>query len=124
MTKHTPGPWTWGRTEDGHEIRMGNAINAVGIYDSHCVIEYNHSVWPYDGDEPNKQYEEAEANARLIAAAPDLLAACKEALIGAKHEACKYTDDDPDWTWHCCDWSEVVEKLEKAIAKAEGREME
>src|SRR5690606_14717712 len=42
-----------------------------------------------------------------------LLAWAKLALIGAKHEACKFTEDDPDVTWHCCDWSEIVEEAKK-----------
>jgi hypothetical protein len=45
-----------------------------------------------------------EANARLIEAAPKLLAACKAALGAFEHN-------------HCIDWSD----LERAIAQAEGR---
>src|SRR5690554_4532239 len=42
-----------------------------------------------------------------------LMTWAKNALVGAKHEACKYTEDDPDTTWHCCSWSEVVEEAER-----------
>ena len=54
-----------------------------------------------------------KANARLIAAAPDLLAACKIAL-----EVCNYADDgrivDPTTT-------KAEKMLKTAIARAEGR---
>jgi hypothetical protein len=98
MMQHSPGPW---RVEKSHdlwmEIRAGHGLVAD------CV---------------------APRNANLIAAAPDLLEACEAALIGAKHEACKYRgkiEESPEPTFHCCDWSSVVDLLEKAIAKAKGR---
>ena len=65
----TPGPWEFDESDDGHEIRMGEAISSPYMYSSHLVIEYNHGVYPEDG----KQYEEAEANAQLIANAPKWL---------------------------------------------------
>ncbi|MHC4445234.1 MAG: hypothetical protein ACYTA5_21760 [Planctomycetota bacterium] len=69
---HTPGPW--GIESDPFWV------------DKTCV--YNVIAAPppgYDDDVcPAKAYgrnvEEAKANARLIAAAPELLAACKEAV--------------------------------------------
>jgi hypothetical protein len=48
----------------------------------------------------------------------ELLEIIKKALTGAKHEACGY--DGPDPTWHCCDWTGVVEEMEKVIKKYEG----
>ena len=62
--QHTPGPW-W------VERRVGDAlqINAKhrGEGSSYCVASINH--WEGDAD---------KANARLIAAAPELLKALKE----------------------------------------------
>jgi hypothetical protein len=63
---HTPGPWGIGDYDDGHE----------------CVIEASESKRMIcecyeDGEEHT---DEDRANARLIAAAPDLLDACKEVL--------------------------------------------
>jgi len=52
---------------------------------------------------------DAEANARLIAAAPDLLAACRVALGPAAHFATEFDDEEP---WNA---------LRAAIAKAEGQ---
>ena len=62
--KHTPGPWT---IEDDSIEASGAPI---------CVL-YDASDFPcWDG--PAGQLEaECEANARLIAAAPELLAACE-----------------------------------------------
>lgn len=76
----TPGPWIYEETDDGHDIRMGTAIESPGHYDSHHVIEYDHSCF-YDEDEAeesNEQALEAEANAELIAKAPETIAS----LIG------------------------------------------
>jgi hypothetical protein len=67
----TPGPWECVETDEGHEIRMGAAIESPGHYDSHHVIEYDHNCF-YEDDEDetdpgNAQALEAEANAVLIA---------------------------------------------------------
>jgi hypothetical protein len=42
--------------------------------------------------------------------------ALEQFLIGAKHESCAYAPEDPDPTWHCCNWSEVVEQVEAALS--------
>ena len=42
--------------------------------------------------------------------------ALRQFLIGAKHESCMYAPEDPDPTWHCCDWSQVVEQVEAALS--------
>lgn len=57
-TKHTPGPWREGSTAHSKWVEAG----AVRI----CQV---------DTDEENAgiSFDESEANARLIAAAPDLL---------------------------------------------------
>lgn len=63
MSKHTPGPWRIGEgIDDGYEIyaKNGNPIGSV-----HWTIKAGTEKAP------------AEANARLIAAAPELLEALK-----------------------------------------------
>ncbi len=59
MSEHTPGPWEW--DSDGHIYR---------------------EPWTEEADpaicKVNIHVSSGEANARLIAAAPDLLAACIE----------------------------------------------
>ena len=64
MSKHTPGPWKWWTTHEGaHRINPHKG----GLVIASC-------------DTRNPFSEEQEANARLIAAAPDLLEALKETL--------------------------------------------
>jgi len=62
-TKHTPGPWGMGQTGESSdfEINAGNKQVAV-VRDGRHVLDM-------------KSNEESTANARLIAAAPELLAA-------------------------------------------------
>lgn len=93
MSNHTPGPW---RT-DGWTIIAGNAINIA--YTRTAIAE---------------REEEQQANARLIAAAPDLLAALLELLR-------LWDEDDMDQ----CVYDRAESLARAAIAKAVGdREIE
>ena len=88
MSPHTPGPW---KVEQSQEYESTYTIvNGPGFL-SHWV-------------NPNAEEEEA-ANARLIAAAPDLLVACRMALNDRMYK----------------DWPAIADALMAAIAKAEGR---
>jgi hypothetical protein len=58
MSKHTPGPWHWGYDYYG---LFGENDEPVLCY------------MPYEGMDLEGSYDREEANARLIAAAPDLL---------------------------------------------------
>ena len=66
-TKHTPGPWVDGDICGDHNVGIGRyrLITGGGELIAH--------TWPDSS-------EHEEANARLIAAAPELLAACQEFL--------------------------------------------
>ncbi len=71
MSKHIPGEWTTSR-EDMDSF----AVNEEG--------EFEHVVYVYRSDQPRiavfaGKKNNARADARLIAAAPDLLEACKKA---------------------------------------------
>lgn len=110
----TPGPWLVERSDDGHDIRMASAIACGWDHESHHLIEYHHGV-EADQDDGGEQFAEAEANARLIAAAPDLL----EALIEAEDILDDLTGADD-----LSDDSELhgtLRKVRAAIAKATGR---
>jgi hypothetical protein len=68
MSKHTPGPW---HTAGEQGVQIRSAKDQIA------------KVWTMRGNE-------WKANARLIAAAPELLEACKVALgiigFGAEHD--------------------------------------
>jgi hypothetical protein len=62
MSKHTPGPWIWGK-------------NYQGLFGAGPDNEVLH-FFPYEGMSLNWR-KSKDADARLIAAAPDLLEALK-----------------------------------------------
>lgn len=82
MNKHTPGPWSvphMARDEVGcncayvlAEPYMGS-ICTISISDGKTIRDFGNDCPPLD---------EAKANARLIAAAPDLLAALIDLVEG------------------------------------------
>jgi len=97
-TKHTPGPWF-----TCEQVKQPHPHALVGIGNGSTHVAYV-SVTPANAFE-------ADANARLIAAAPDLLAAlrnCVETLDAAKQQANGG-----------CEWIASIE-ARAAIAKAEG----
>ena len=61
-------------------------------------------------DTYNDSYEGAKANARLMAAAPELLNALEEMVLNFEDIAGN----------HCDDCEELIEKAKQAIAKARG----
>ncbi len=67
--RHTPGPW-----ESRHDVGAGWSVRAPAVGPV-CSMAW----WQFDN--PGVMDDEISAsNARLIAAAPDLLAACKSLL--------------------------------------------
>lgn len=101
--KHTPGPWQFDEvaTTCGRAFRIGaGEMLKAG---KGCCIIYD----DYHGNPEN----ERKANARLIAAAPDLLAALKAQLA---YEAAPSGAKRPSWM-------ELVKVRDAALAKAEGR---
>jgi hypothetical protein len=98
-SKHTPGPWVIGEKED---------TDLINIYDGN-----NQSVLLVDVlDRP---VGSGNANARLIAAAPALLAACKRFQQYVK--ASKTGTVDPEVAHDY--WESIVDDIESAIAEAE-----
>jgi len=96
MTKHTPGLWEVEIVESGKD-EVYARIKGVAFTDGIKIGVYK-----------KKLPEEAKANARLIAAAPELLGACKEALIDLEFLK-DYIPRD----------SNSIKRLKQAIAKAE-----
>ncbi|HWQ42792.1 MAG TPA: hypothetical protein VN456_12255 [Desulfosporosinus sp.] len=128
--KFTPGPWEVEETEDGHVIKMGNAIEHEGIFDSHCEVNYDHMCWydeEVDESHPtNKQAAEAEANVYLIAAAPDMYEALKlyeefESQLILDSDAWGNEDGLPRFTQALLDkWMEIQAKRDEVLGKAQG----
>lgn len=75
--KHTPGPWhveTW--SYEKSQTRPENEV--FTIQTKADAIAQTLLLWRPDQTPHNR--DEEEANARLIAAAPDLLTACEELM--------------------------------------------
>ena len=96
MSKHTPAPWVI--SEDGWHIVSKTHYNTST--DSHLSVPKNGSICVVPDTVIS---DEAEANAKLIAAAPELL----EALERALHDFRKMT-----WT------DETYNIIEATIKKA------
>jgi len=68
-SKHTPGPWEY--------RRIGSGIRYVGTYHHAKILATVEGL--ADGVDNDARDREANANARLIAAAPRLLEICNNA---------------------------------------------
>lgn len=91
---HTPGPWAVDDDRDRIYIRPDGTGWLLAVVPRDLFMAQQKQEWSI------------EANARLIAAAPDLLTACKVALNDRMFK----------------DWPTIAPILIAAIAKAEGTE--
>lgn len=98
---HTPGPWTY----DG----MWSLIMA-GKYEIAAI----HCARTIEDTRKRKRIDETQANARLIAAAPDLLNACK-AICRELEYAFGGHSQMPEME------AKFYEQAQTAISRAEGR---
>jgi hypothetical protein len=96
--KHTPGTWDLIAPDEHHgwyvEDGLGRSICDLYYLNGHTVIDHDPGG-----------HGETEANARLIAAAPDLLAALKAVKHGAEYE------------------DELGDVIEAALSKAEASDV-
>lgn len=114
---HTPGPWRLGEDAQGpctvlHPTRDGVAI--ASLTSTHVPANGFHDDWYVYGEDgvldtaaTRQRIDERNANARLIAAAPDLYDACKRYVAALD---AMLLPDDPETLL-----------LREALAKAEGR---
>lgn len=101
--KHTKGPWT--TDEDDHDAPHQNIKVKAGKHHTVCTV--------WIDDAPVRNFNSAQqANARLIAAAPELLAALKFIVSEWGYDGHGGELEDGE--------SEVIDKVRAAIAKAEG----
>jgi hypothetical protein len=110
--KHTPGPWK--ADVDGPFTLGGDTVSVEAITEDGKLVRREICTLLIDTeeDEDSPEAEEDKANARLIAAAPDLLAACQNFL--ALYGECDMQPEDE------CHKLRVM--MDRAIAKAEGKE--
>lgn len=83
--KHTPGPWRAVESGDGGEVVDANGyevaeLNTGGIAINRDWLDSHDEHWSGHGPESyiEREPDEIDANARLMAAAPDLLAELKQ----------------------------------------------
>lgn len=103
---HTPGPWDY--DPDSKEVFSSNERHGCGWI---ALVTGNDSA-----DQPLPAGMQA-ANARLIAAAPELLAALRFVLPVLERAACRGTIDAEGVNLEL----EAAREVQDAIAKAEGR---
>jgi hypothetical protein len=84
VSKHTQGKWKAIRNSEdgGFTLAMGTRLRSNSMFNVvHCVEMYD-GIYPED----KADYAEAKANARLMAAAPDMLEVL-EALVRGYNKA-------------------------------------
>lgn len=115
MSAHTPGPWFAVNATDvftglGASTRDGVSADTN---DGWRIADCDVAVAFVDGVEMEMGFSEKLANARLIAAAPDLLAA----LVNFTEEFCRSANSG-DWGFWDPEEQEEVIRARAAIAKA------
>jgi hypothetical protein len=97
-SESTPGPW----------------VASPGAHGAQWKVCYSSDFGGVIGEVYAGSGQPVEANARLVAAAPDLLAACRAALADLY--------DDANMAQHNRAQRQVGEQLRAAVARAEGKE--
>lgn len=119
MSTHTPGPWVAMGTK---ALGLSEVVaEGLDFSEGFLVCTINRDWYDAGSQLRPLQRERVDANARLIAAAPELLEACHHAARSEHHAACKCHGEysgNPEMYCTC-----HVQKARDAIAKAEGREV-
>ena len=104
--KHTPGPWRY-------------EVGSASVRDSrnHCM--FTAKTWATGGTYDAANNDAASANLRLIAAAPDLLAALQEIASMGESCECICGPEAPADHWTACPHAYAV-RARAAIAQATG----
>jgi len=105
--KHTPGPWT----------DKGGSAGAVWAGNEFIASVYPNAQPGWDGYGRFDRQDETEANARLIAAAPDLLAVAIKS-----HEPYESLSEDDIRSLYGPEEAELAMSLRAAIARARGEQ--
>lgn len=126
---HTPGPWVISRValNFGRVITRADHVDrpyGAAVDAARCRATYMQSIASVSRHHCHLigGIAEAEANARLIAAAPELLAALKLAVETIREwHGMHEPDDMASETWRLYQGSPEMKAINAAIAKAEGR---
>lgn len=110
--KHTPGPWEVTGNKKLFIEPINQRVNFTELYEScqHCNVNKNKDITNGSQIYNPRKLKEAQANARLMAAAPDLLEACKYAFENLKPKG----NVKKDFGGHL-----AMATLSRAIKKAE-----
>ena len=118
MSRHTPGPW--------------EVINSTGVFsalgadsgdgtpadsnDGWNICDCSVGVTAVDGEHVELGFSVQKANARLVAAAPDLLEACEEFrnVLRSKVRNAKYSEEYAEAFF------QAEKKMDRAISLAKG----
>lgn len=111
MSKHTAGEWKY-----QHRHVWANDYKTETLSDG-SEVELNHRICEVDEGPTEAQ---AEANARLIAAAPDMLDALEWAAKSVHHPVCPISTGKGQTTVTHDDCNCHVKEARAAIAKATG----
>jgi hypothetical protein len=103
---HTPGPWCYFENNEGYSVRQ----DSTGEHVAYCDRDIDCDDMDIDGACP------AEANARLIAAAPNLLESAERALLALQGNYDSYDNCE----WHDADSWDAYIALHDAIDMAKG----
>ena len=114
--KHTPGPWKLCTNELDQEFNI-TGPDSFPVCMPYTIMSSKYAKWSNKKLPPRQLWESVanereQANARLIAAAPELL----EALIDAREELAKRTGEfGADW-----DGTSMLIRMDTAIASVKG----
>lgn len=123
--RHTPGPWTSGSARTGRVFGADGYEVCDPTQGPHLHVDYDsdRGHWATTpGAYVDRTDEEIEANARLIAAAPDLLeGAALIARLETNEETLERTGDQQSGDDAVETLSGLIHKARALVAKAEGR---
>lgn len=108
-TKHTPGPWIYAREFGPNITELPRITTIARCADFVIGLECDYPGGDYRNGDPSG---DEEADARLIAAAPDLLEALKGMLALDEENHQRYPGDE--------DVCQEVQAARAAIARATG----
>lgn len=114
---HTPGPWS-----PGHMANNAHPCNCATIFSETCLggiatVHVGNGMPISDGGNDCPPLPEAQANACLIAAAPELLKACSDWIDWLK--------PDSPWREDAADHeARMLDAMRAAISKATSRQPE